>query len=67
MARKFIKSGKSKYRYVKKLMVNDKVYWSLAISGVSQKCYETEREAALVVDKYLISKGKEPVNILVRK
>jgi hypothetical protein len=67
MATKFIKGGKSKYRYVKKLMVNDKVYWILSLTGVSQKCYETEREAALVVDKYLINKGKEPVNILKRK
>ena len=31
------------------------------------KFVKTEREAALNVDKQLLSKGKEPVNILVRK
>ena len=67
MAQKYIKGGKSIYKYVKKLMVNDEVYWSLNIKGCSQTCYKTEREAGLAVDKYLISKGIEPVNILKRK
>ena len=31
------------------------------------KYHETERQAAIAVDKYLLSKVKEPVNILVRK
>jgi hypothetical protein len=31
------------------------------------KFVETERGAALNVDKELLSKGKEPINILVRK
>ena len=68
MAQKCIKDTKStKYKHVLKTEVNDKVYWRVIISGVSKIGYKTEREAALVVDKYLISKGKEPVNILVRK
>lgn len=68
MAQKTIKDTKSKlYKYVLKTEVNDNVYWRVNITGVSKIGYKTEREAALVVDKYLISKGKEPVNILVRK
>ena len=35
-------------------------------SGKS-KVFETEREAALYVDKNLIEKGKKPVNILKPK
>jgi len=31
------------------------------------KHFDTEREAALYVDKQLIEQGKEPINILVRK
>ncbi len=31
------------------------------------KVLKTEREAAIMVDKILITAGKEPVNILVRK
>lgn len=29
--------------------------------------YDTEREAAIAVDKKLISEGKDPINILKRK
>ena len=62
------KGKKSKYKYVYGIQPDgDRWYWQLRLKGVSNKCYDTEREAALVVDKYLISKGKEPVNILVRK
>jgi len=67
MACKSIKSEKSKYQFVRKLIVNDKVYWSLTFRDVSKKGYKTEREAAIAADKILIKKGKEPVNILVRK
>ena len=35
--------------------------------GVGRNNFATEREAALAVDKYLISKGKQPVNILKAK
>jgi hypothetical protein len=68
MAQKTIKDTKStKYKHVLKTEVNDNIYWRVNVTGVSKIGYKTEREAALVVDKYLISKGKEPVNILVRK
>jgi hypothetical protein len=33
----------------------------------SSTFYETEREAAVAVDKRLIYKGKEPINVLVKK
>jgi len=33
----------------------------------SSKRFATEREAALFVDKWFLSHGREPVNILVRK
>lgn len=68
MAQKTIKSTKStKYKHVEKTEVNDNVYYRVVMRGVSKIGYPTERAAALVVDKYLISKGKEPVNILKRK
>jgi hypothetical protein len=68
MPQKTIKSIKStKYKYVERTEVNDKVYWRVTMRGVSKIGYDTEREAALVVDKYLLRKGKEPVNILKRK
>jgi len=33
----------------------------------ADKRFATEREAALFVDKWFLSHGREPVNILVRK
>jgi hypothetical protein len=35
--------------------------------GVGKDSFDTERLAAIAVDKLLISKGKEPINILKRK
>jgi|TARA_R110000803_G_scaffold133748_3_gene200918 hypothetical protein len=68
MAQKTIKDTKSeKYKFVVKTEVNDKTYWRVNMRGVSKIGYPTERAAALVVDKYLIGKGKEPVNILIRQ
>jgi hypothetical protein len=67
MVRKTAKYSSSQYKYIKKCEWNDKVYWQLNYPNVSMKGYDTEREAAIAIDKILISKGKEPVNILVRK
>ena len=68
MASTAAKYEKSKYKYVDKMTKNDKVYFRrLGMFGKGHKCYSTEREAALAADKLLIEKGKEPVNILVRK
>jgi hypothetical protein len=67
MAQKTIKSIKSKYRYVEIVDNNGKLYYRVSMKGVSKDSFPTEREAAIAADKLLISKGKEPVNILVRK
>ena len=67
MAQIAAKYEKSKYKYVIKELINGVVLWKMTIKGYSQKRYKTEREAAISVDKIMISKGKEPVNILVRK
>jgi hypothetical protein len=58
--------GKSKYKYVSKIESAGKVYWRGRIFDTG-KSFKTEREAAIYVDKKLIEKFKEPVNILVRK
>lgn len=59
-----------KYKLVYKLKNNDSVnntfHWFAKV-GKKQKNFRTEREAAKWVDLRLIEKGKEPVNILVRK
>lgn len=62
-----IKNVKSKYRYVRIVDVSGKLYYSVQMTGVSKDSFPSEREAAIAADKLLISKGKEPVNILVRK
>ena len=67
MATTQIKSIKSKYRYVEIVDVSGKIYYRVIMKGVSKDSFPTEREAAIAADKILISKGKEPVNILVRK
>ena len=62
------KSDKYKLVYkVKNLnSVNSTFDWYAKV-GKKQKHFRTEREAAKWVDLRLIEKGKEPVNILVRK
>lgn len=67
MAQKSAKYFPSKYKYVKYIESNDVGYWSINLKNVTKKSYPTERDAAIAVDKYLISKGKNPVNILVKK
>lgn len=64
-----VKNVKSKYKYVQGILTIslNKTKWVVNIKGVGRNGFETEREAALAVDKYLISKGKEPVNILKPK
>jgi hypothetical protein len=63
--RKFIKSDT--YKYVTKAIdMNGKIYWRFRFGNTS-KFYDTEKEAGIAADKFLISMGKEPVNILVRR
>ena len=55
----------SKYKYVAKVLGEKGVELWIA----KYKCtlsFKTEREAAIYVDKKLISEGKEPINILTR-
>jgi len=67
MATKYKTGGKSKYKYVVlEWDSNGNEKWIANIFG-NRKPYNTEREAAISIDKQLINKGKEPVNILVRK
>ena len=59
----------SKYRYVQGLVdrKTGRVRWVVHMHGIGRNGFDTEREAAIAADKILIAKGKEPVNILVRK
>jgi hypothetical protein len=62
----------SKYKGVSKKTANINKPWKISkynkMGGRSAVLYfESEREAALEYDKYLLSIGKEPVNILIRK
>lgn len=45
----------------------ENVKWFISLSGYGKNRYNTEKECAIAVDKILIEKGKEPVNILKRK
>jgi hypothetical protein len=57
----------SKYKYVAKMVgQNNYVMWIANCLGAS-KHFENEKEAAKWVDLRLISKGKQPVNVLVKK
>jgi hypothetical protein len=60
----------SKYKGVCKIKPRSKnpdaKLW-LASFSKNTRLFMTEKEAAKAVDMHLISKGKEPVNILVRK
>ena len=69
MARHTTKYVKSKYKHVEGLQkdTNGDVHWCLNIKGVGRNKFKTERDAALAADKYLISVGKPPVNILIKR
>lgn len=57
----------SNYKYVFRKEGEKEFVNYVAMIGGHTKSFDKERTAALWVDKYLINKGKEPVNILVRK
>lgn len=61
---KYIKSKYKNVRIIRYSAQNTKYFVSM--KGVSEANFKTERECALAVDKLLIRKGKEPVNILKR-
>lgn len=56
------------YKYVELHQIGEKQMWKGAASRTKNgKYFDTEREAAVYVDKQLIEQDKEPVNILIRK
>lgn len=62
-------TGKSKkYKYVYEYVSsNGSITFEGRVVGYRKQGFLDDRKCALWVDKQLISKGKEPVNILVRK
>lgn len=66
MPRIAAKTFPSKYKYVCRRTQDGKEFFTITMKGYSRKHYETEKLAAIAIDKILISKGKEPVNVLVK-
>jgi hypothetical protein len=56
--------NKYKYVYFSSARFSFKACYHAKIEGEFSKCYPTERDAALAIDKHLIGKGRPPVNIL---
>lgn len=56
----------SKYKYVhySNSYISESKPYRATIAGEFRCYYKTEREAAMAIDLHLISKGKNPVNIL---
>ena len=56
----------SKYKYVhfNKHYSNRRKPYIASIAGEFRCSYITEKEAAIAIDKYLILKGENPINIL---
>ena len=60
--------GSTKYKYVSEMEVEEKRCYHARISNfLWKKYFDDLRDAAKAVDLKMIEKGKEPVNILVRK
>jgi len=63
---KYIRKSEN-YKYVYLYLQKDgKERWEAKIFNIG-KCYDTEKEAAIEVDRKLIEKGKKPINILIPK
>ena len=64
--RKYIAKS-DKYKGVSQVYIDNEYKW-LAKSNINytnwQKITDTEREAAIAYDMYMIKKGKSPVNVL---
>ena len=65
--RKKVKLPKGKYKYVYSYILPDgSIKHQSFISKYKWSAYhETEKAAAIAVDKYLIGKGLKPINVLV--
>lgn len=68
------KKTTTEYKHVYKIIANGKIKYQISILrdrtgklSYTRKNFDDIREAAIAVDKYLIGKGLEPVNILKRK
>ena len=57
---------KSIYKYVQVYMFNNKKLYVSALYNRKRKSFENEKECAIYIDKNLIQRGQEPVNILKR-
>lgn len=60
-------SKKNKYKYVETIVVRGKEYYRVKMKGVGKNSLPTLRDAAIAVDRILINRGQEPVNILIKK
>lgn len=60
---------KSEYKYV--YLVEHKktnqIFYKSNMYGLTKSMYDNPKEAAIAVDRYLISKGKQPINVLIKK
>ena len=65
--KKKLQKGKYKYVYSYKLPNGDIVHQSFIPKYKWSTYHESEKKAAIEVDKFLIGKGKDPINVLVRK
>jgi hypothetical protein len=68
ISKDFKRLGKSKiYKYVQHVQFGTNMLWRAELPQYKYvKVFDTERAAALAVDKKLIELKKEPINILKR-
>ena len=65
--KKKLPKGKYKNVYSYELPNGEVVHQSFLPKYKWSAYHESEKKAAIAVDKFLINKGKEPINVLVRK
>lgn len=65
--KKRLPKGNYKYVYSYELPNGEIVHQSYLPKYKWSAYHDTEKKAAIAVDKFLIKKGKEPINVLVRK
>jgi len=52
------------YKYIHGIEYNNKTSWCITYPKVAKGHFKTEKLAAMALDKYLISKNKQPINVL---
>jgi hypothetical protein len=65
--KKRLAKGKYKYVYSYELPNGEIVHQSYISKYKWSAYHDSEKKAAIAVDMFLIKKGKEPINILVKK